>query len=218
MINLEKMNEFFAARVEGYDEHMLENVSGCKDAYIEISKYVPSKASKLLDLGCGTGLQLEHIFALKPQIRVTGIDLTQEMLDRLSYKYQGKNINLICGSYFDVELGQKEYDCAISFQTMHHFTKEKKLTLYKRLYESLNKGAVYVECDYMVNTQEEEDHFFSENERIRKEKGIPEDEFYHYDTPCTIENQRKILQMAGFSDIQLVFRVENTTILVAHKK
>lgn len=215
---MQKMIDFFASRVNGYDQHMLENVSGCKDAYIEISKYIPKGASKLLDLGCGTGLQLEYIFSKNPTISVTGIDLTKEMLDRLSDKYKGKNINLICGSYFDVELGLHEYDCAISFQTLHHFTKEKKLTLYKRLYESLNKGAVYVECDYMVNTQEEEDHFFSENQRIRQEKGIPTEEFYHYDTPCTIENQKNTLHMAGFSDIQIVFRVENTTILVAHKK
>lgn len=95
---MQKMNEFFAAGVNGYDEHILENVSGCKDAYIEISKHIPNEASKLLDLGCGTGLHLEHIFAKNPTISITGIDLTKEMLDRLLDKYKGKNINLICGS------------------------------------------------------------------------------------------------------------------------
>ncbi|WP_404989166.1 hypothetical protein [Clostridium culturomicium] len=30
---MEKMSDFFTARVEGYDEHMLTNVEGCKEAY-----------------------------------------------------------------------------------------------------------------------------------------------------------------------------------------
>lgn len=28
-MKLEKMNDFFAARIDGYDEHMLKNVEGC---------------------------------------------------------------------------------------------------------------------------------------------------------------------------------------------
>ena len=69
----------------------------------------------------------------------------------------------------------------------------------------------------MVETQEEENYYFSENIRIRKELNIAESEFYHYDTPCTIENQIGMLDSAGFQNIEKVFRMENTTILVAHK-
>jgi hypothetical protein len=69
----------------------------------------------------------------------------------------------------------------------------------------------------MVESQEEEDFYFAENTRIRNELGIPIDEFYHYDTPCTIFNQISMLKSAGFLNIVQVFRVENTTILVAHK-
>ena len=40
-MKLEKMNDFFAARIDGYDEHMLKNVEGCAAAYTELSKYLP---------------------------------------------------------------------------------------------------------------------------------------------------------------------------------
>ncbi|BCN32696.1 class I SAM-dependent methyltransferase [Anaeromicropila herbilytica] len=214
---MERMNEFFAARVEGYDEHMLSNVEGCKEAYIKLAELIPFDCKKLLDLGCGTGMELDGIFKRFADIHVTGIDLTQAMLDKLKEKYSNKNISLICGSYFDVDFGIGQYDCAISFQTMHHFSHEAKIGLYKRILDSLMDSGVYIECDYMVQNQEEEDFYYSENTRIRKEMNILENEFYHYDTPCTIDNQIAMLRNAGFQKVEKVFRIENTTILVAYK-
>ena len=216
MEKLEKMADFFASRVDMYDGHMMNDVLGCKEGYIKIAELVPSECRRLLDLGCGTGLELEKIFRKNPDLSVTGIDLCETMLDKLSEKYADKRINLICGDYFTVDFGS-DYNCAISFQTMHHFSKEKKAELYKKIYHALTDEGAYIECDYMVETQTEENHWFSENERIRIEQGIAENEFYHYDTPCTVENQIKLLKGAGFSSVEQVLRIENTTMLVARK-
>jgi SAM-dependent methyltransferase len=214
---MEKMSSFFTDRVDGYDEHMLTNVKGCKEGYIEMSKHVPTSCKYLLDLGCGTGLELDDILKTKPDIDITGIDLTQAMLNELKKKHPDKSIHLICGSYFDVPFGIDKYECTISFQTMHHFSHDLKIGLYKKIHQALTPSGVYIECDYMVESQEEEDFYFAENTRIRNELGIPIDEFYHYDTPCTIFNQISMLKSAGFLNVVQVFRVENTTILVAHK-
>lgn len=214
---LETMSDFFTARTEMYDEHMLSEVEGCKEGYIKMASLVPKDSETLLDLGCGTGLELEVIYSLFPRLKVTGIDLTKAMLDKLRDKFPYKDMSLICGDYFKTDFGKDTFDCAVSFQTMHHFTKDKKLGLYKRLWDSLKDGGVYIECDYMVLTQAEEDHWFSENERLRCEQGIVGDEFYHYDTPCSIDNQIALLKDAGFSEVTEVFRVENTTMLVAKK-
>ncbi len=214
---LESMSDFFTARTEEYDEHMLTEVEGCKEGYIKMASLIPLTCERLLDLGCGTGLELDEIFRLCPRIKVTGIDLTESMLQKLREKHKDKDMTLICGDYFTVPFDCGEFDCAVSFQTMHHFSHEKKLGLYRKIYESLSSGGMYIECDYMVLTQAEEDHWFSENERLRKEQGIDEEEFYHYDTPCTVDNQIVLLKSAGFSSVEQVFRKENTTMLVAKK-
>lgn len=214
---LETMSDFFTARTEMYDEHMLTEVEGCKEGYEKMASFVPDDTQTLLDLGCGTGLELEPVFTRIPRLKVMGIDLTKSMLDKLQEKFSNKDINLVCGDYFQVPLGVNAFDCAVSFQTMHHFPKDKKLSLYKRLWDSLKDGGVYIECDYMVLTQQEEDHWFSENEKLRKEQGIVGDEFYHYDTPCTVDNQIKLLKKAGFGSVEQVFRMENTTMLIAKK-
>lgn len=216
-MKLEEMSSFFTQRVESYDEHMLMNVSGCKEGYIKLAAAIPKTTKNLLDIGCGTGLELDEIFKQLPTIKVTGIDITQAMLDKLKAKHRDKNITLICGSYFDVKLLTNHYDCAVSFQTLHHFTHEKKLSLYKHLFEALSVGGMYIECDYMVTSQEEEDFYFSENERLRMEQGIPANEFYHYDTPCTIDNQISLLTKAQFKNIEIIFQEENTVMITAVK-
>lgn len=214
---MESMKEFFTARVQGYDAHMLEEVTGCREGYEKMAELVPEQTQSLLDLGCGTGLELEPIFQRFPGLQVTGIDLTQAMLVQLRAKFPHKNLTLIEGDYFSVELGKSRFDVAVSFQTMHHFSKEKKGELYRRIFQALKPGGVYMECDYMVETQEEEDFAFAENRRIRRELGIPEEAFYHYDTPCTIQNQQALLLQAGFSRSEMVWRKESTTLLFSQK-
>lgn len=216
MALLEKMDDFFTARVDMYDEHMINGVEGCREGYIKMAQLIPENCRSLLDLGCGTGLELEEIYRIHPDISVTGIDLCEAMLDKLKEKLDGKSINLICGDYFTADFGG-EFDCAVSFQTMHHFSHERKIALYKKIYDALTSDGIYIECDYMVQTEEEERHWFSENERLRREQGIGTDEFFHYDTPCSIENQLKLLKQAGFISVEKVMRIENTTMLVARK-
>lgn len=216
-MNMEEMSNFFTKRVVGYDEHMLTDVTGCKEAYIEMSKLIPHPCKSLLDLGCGTGLELDEILKRIPDVTITGIDLTQAMLDQLKLKYPDKSICLICGSYFDVPFGTDKYECAISSQTMHHFSYELKIGLYKKVHQALKAKGIYIECDYMLENQEEEDFYFAENARIRKKLNIADNEFYHYDTPCTIVNQIGMLKSAGFRNVDMVFRLGNTTILAAYK-
>ena len=212
---MEKMDAFFTVRIEGYDEQMLTNVIGCKEAYREMARLVPESSRALLDLGCGTGLELDEIFKRLPDIKVTGIDLTQAMLDKLTQKYPDKNITLSCASYFDADLGTDEYDCAVSFETLHHFSHEAKRGLYQNIFNALKENGLYIECDYMVEQQADEDFYYAENARIRKELNLPDNAFYHYDTPCTIQNQLKLLESAGFTKVREIFRMGNTTILTA---
>ena len=104
------MRDFFTVRVEGYDEHMLSNVGGCKEGYIKMAELVPESTETILDLGCGTGLELDEIFKRMPNLSVVGIDLTQAMLDRVAQKHYDKNIRLICGNYFCVDIGENAFD------------------------------------------------------------------------------------------------------------
>ncbi|MDR3125283.1 MAG: class I SAM-dependent methyltransferase [Endomicrobium sp.] len=137
------MDEFFTKRVKIYDEYML-NVDGCRQSYKKMASLIPPHTKNLLDLGCGTGLELDEIFKVYPDINVTGIDLTQAMLNEPKKKYPNKNLDLICDNYFNIDLGKRIFGVTISFETLHHFKHQQKLTIYKKIYESLiSTGAYY---------------------------------------------------------------------------
>jgi len=214
-VKLERMSDFFSKRLDGYEEHMLTD-SG-KKAYKKLAALVPSNTARILDLGCGTGLELDEIFKRLPSVSVVGIDMTQAMLDKLKQKHLDKDIQLICGNYFNVDLGENTFDTAISFQSMHHFSYVEKVGLYTKIRKALKSNGVYIECDYMVTEQSIEDELYAENARLRLDMNIPQGKFYHFDTPCTVDNQIAMLKQAGFSSADPVFRMENTTIIVAKK-
>lgn len=217
MKKLESMSAFFEARLNGYDEYMLNEVEGCREGYKLMAKLVPANAAALLDLGCGTGLELDALFALHPDIGVTAIDLTKAMLDRLAEKHPHRRLELICGDYFKTDFGKDRFDCAVSFETLHHFGREKKQGLYNRIHESLREGGCYIECDYTVETQAEEEFFFSEFARIKKAQGLDNNEFYHYDTPQTAENLIQMFITAGFKSAEKLLKIGGTTVILCKK-
>ena len=121
---LEKMDDFFTVRVDGYDEHMKRNIEGASSFYKFTASLLPTEnKANVLDLGCGTGLELEEYFSVNPKARVTGIDLTEAMLESLKAKFSDKEITTVCGSYFDVPFGIEVYDAAVSVESLHHFSK-----------------------------------------------------------------------------------------------
>ena len=73
---LEKMNDFFNGRVRGYEEHQLTAIAYAREFYPFTAECLPDKAgASVLDLGCGTGLELGYYFARNPAAKVTGIDM-----------------------------------------------------------------------------------------------------------------------------------------------
>ncbi|MCL2339367.1 MAG: class I SAM-dependent methyltransferase [Actinomycetia bacterium] len=167
---IEEMSDFFVARLDGYDAHMLQDIPGLAAGYEELARQLPANTQQLLDLGCGTGLELGPIFARCPDVRVTGIDLTQPMLDQLREKFADQPIQLICANYLEQDLGVASFDAAISFESLHHLLPAEKLALYRRVYQSLQPGGRFVEGDYMVATPAEEAFWLAESARLRSEQ------------------------------------------------
>lgn len=213
---LEKMSDFFEARLDGYDEHMLTNIDSASEFYPFTAEQLPLLPySRVLDLGCGTGLELQEYFRLNPTAKVTGIDLSRGMLAALKEKFPTKDIELICGSYFDVPLGVGLYDAAVSVESLHHFTKDEKLGLYKRLKEALKDGGYFVLTDYFAATEDEEVLHQKTLDRLKREQGITDGDFYHYDTPLSVEHEKEALLLAGFSAVKVLRSWGATSTLLA---
>jgi len=202
---LEKMSDFFEARLDGYDEHMMTNIECASEFYPFTAKMLPTITNcPILDLGCGTGLELEEYYLLCPSAKVTGIDLSQRMLSVLGKKLADKDITLIVGSYFDVPLGKDVFEAAVSVESLHHFTKEEKIPLYAKLHAALKENGYFILTDYFSLSDEEEKMHRQKLIALKAEQGIFDDEFYHYDTPLTVEHETEALFEAGFSNVEIL--------------
>lgn len=154
---LEKMSDFFENRVDGYDEHMKTDIESADKFYLFTAKCLPmGKSCNILDLGCGTGLELEEYYQLNPFAKITGIDLSKGMLSALKNKFTDKDITLVLGSYFDVPFGEDKFDAAVSVESLHHFTKEEKVPLYTKLNNALKSSGYFILTDYFALSDNEE--------------------------------------------------------------
>ncbi len=210
----EEMGEFFGRRIGNYEEHM----SAWAKHYKRVAELVPEGAKTLLDLGCGTGLELDRIFERLPDISVVGIDLSESMTAELLKKHGDKNVEIILDDYFSHDLGENRFDVAVSVESLHHFTQEKKVGLFAKVCRALKPGGVYIECDYIAGSEKVEKLAFSECRRRRLRDGVPEGEYVHFDTPLTLEHELDAMMRGGFERAELIEDIDGTPIIMARKR
>lgn len=199
------MGEFFDARRSTYEEHQLTSIDSAREFYPFTASCLPQTAdSVILDLGCGTGLELGYYFETVPTAKITGIDLAPGMLEALRGKFSDKSLTLIAGSYFDVPLEACAFDAAVSVESLHHFTKDEKIPLYRKVRNALKPGGYLILTDFFAASKEEERFRRGELLRLKREQGIQDDAFYHYDTPLTVEHEKEALLSAGFSSVTVL--------------
>lgn len=209
------MADFFNKRAAGYDNHMQENVSNYNEFYQKIAVDIPNtdQAVKILDIGCGTGIELEYIFQKAPQAQITCLDLSQEMLDKLKKKYQDKDkqITTIVDSYLNDNFTHNSFDYILSVMTVHHLKYKTKLQLYKNIYNALSAGGKYIEGDYIVSPNKEKK---SLQEYEEKTTNLTDADFgkYHIDIPFSLKTQKELFNKAGFKEFNLIYQKDEAAI------
>lgn len=211
---LEEMSDFFAKRLCDYEEHM----SAWEKSYRIFAETLPAECQKILDLGCGTGLELDKIWQKNPDIEVTGVDLCADMLDRLREKHRDKHLTTVCRDYFQYDFSHDKWDAVISFESLHHFLPERKKELYRKICHSLKRGGVFILGDYIACCDEEEELLRSVYLEKRKRSAIPDTCYVHFDIPLTLEHERELLQDAGFAIEKVMENPDNATIIIARGK
>jgi len=202
----QKQRNFFNEKIDTYDQ--------VHETFMETKKMLTEcldkDTMKVLDLGAGTGLELIHLFEMYPNATVTVVDISENMLDELAKRSFANQVTTICGDFFEVDFGEN-YDAVISTSALHHFKPEEKLTLYKKIFDCLKKGGLFINCDKISMDQKSQDDSFYELEHNI-------DNYKHIDTPLTIENEIKILEKVGFSDISAIVTDRSDYSLIKSRK
>ena len=192
-INLAERNEdmrsFFAEKASTYDE--VHGQPSLMDTKLTIPPVLPEDTKKLLDLGAGTGLELIAVFERFPDVKVTAIDITEEMLAELRKRPFASSVESICGDFFSVDFGNG-YDAVISSSALHHFDREEKARLYRKIFDALKPGGLFINADCIASSLEDEEFVFSEYRNNRAA-------YKHLDTPLYVGTEETLLREAGFT-------------------
>lgn len=211
---LEEMSDFFTKRLDDYEEHM----SVWEASYRLFAETLSSDCQKVLDLGCGTGLELDYIWQKNPDIEVTGVDLCNDMLAKLSEKHSDKHLITVCQDYFQYDLGSGKWDAVISFESLHHFLPERKEALYRNIYNGLKNGGMFLLGDYIACCDEEEELLRGVYLQKRRKSAIPDHYFVHFDIPLTLEHESQLLRNIGFIIEKVSEDPDGATIITARKE
>jgi len=204
------MAQFFNTRAPTYDEVHTGHISGGLATKDLIAQYLPEHTRDVLDLGCGTGLELPAIYARFPGARVVGIDLAEDMLALLRGRCAGFHVETLCMSYFDYEFPANRFDAVASVMSLHHFSPAQKLDLYARVRQTLRPGGVFLNCDYFIGSPLRERLYFRRLRRLGCEPGAA-----HFDTPLTARHEMRVLRQAGFERVRVVYANKNTKVVMA---
>lgn len=196
---IESTSEFFNSTAHLWDARFGSKYS---DLHKAVAKQIPktNEPISILDVGCGTGLELEFIFERAPNARITGLDQAPRMLAELRKKYADRiaQITLIETSCLQWPKGLSDFDYAISILVLHHFPPETKQQIHSNIKSSLKAEGIYIEGDQMVSPKIESQSLELFNQWVAK---LPDGNLgsWNYDIRLSVETNQRLHLDAGFS-------------------
>ncbi|MFW9818736.1 MAG: class I SAM-dependent methyltransferase, partial [Candidatus Thorarchaeota archaeon] len=121
----------------------------------EFATLLPENAH-ILDVGCGAGIPTSK-FLIKRGIRVTGIDLSNKMLDLA--RENVPNAEFIKMDMNKLKFNENTFDGIVSVYTLFHVPKKNHLRIFKKFFEILKPGGILL-INTGVSESEGESNFF----------------------------------------------------------
>lgn len=121
------------------------------------------------------------------------------------------------GFLFCIPFEKDAFDATVSVESLHHFTKEEKVHLYRKVWKAVTTNGYFILTDYFAKAEEEAVYLMCEFNRLKAEQEIQDKALYHFDTPLTIDYEIQALNEAGFSSVELLREWEATCTIKATK-
>ncbi len=182
----QNLKEFFDRKTVGYDDVHLAFMESKR----ALTEALPDGTAKVLDLGAGTGLELIPLVERFPDVRITAADISEDMLGTLMERPFAGQVTCVIGDFFETDFGSG-FDAMISTSALHHFAPEDKVRLYRKVYDALRPGGLFVNADKTATDPAAQEEDFRQ---------LAEDphRWPHMDTPLTVGAECTVLEQAGF--------------------
>jgi tRNA (cmo5U34)-methyltransferase len=184
---------------------------------------IPSRQRWVLDLGCGDGVIGHLLSGIDPEIRLSAVDGSAEMVEAARRRLAGVPFERLEVVTFQqiirrkVDLGL--YDFVVSSFAIHHVDREEKRALFQCIFNMLRAGACFMNIDVVLPvTPPHEEWYFDlwrewivrheqADDHSRSFANYPNEARHrsenHYDT---LAEQLEALTAAGFVGVECHYR------------
>lgn len=226
-MNTQKMKEQFDLIAQKYDNNRRCFIPCFDDYYkrsVSLLKYYKKELSRVVDLGAGTGLLTKEIYELYPDAHFTLVDIADEMLDVARQRFAGlSNFDYLSSDYIENFPAEKP-DLICSALSIHHLDAEEKIKLYSKIYAGLDAGGCFLNLDQFVSDSSVIDKMYSDwwmdyiqNSGISEEQMARGLERRALDKENSVETTVALLQEAGFSKVECMYRFMKFGVVLAIK-
>jgi tRNA (cmo5U34)-methyltransferase len=139
---------------EGYLESILEEVPGYLELQEETVRATGGlRATRILELGTGTGETARRVLAHHPDAHLVGIDSSRAMLEEAARALPDADLRL---SRLQDPLPEGPFDLVFSALAVHHLDPAGKADLFRRVAAVLAPGGSFVLADVVVPERPED--------------------------------------------------------------
>ena len=112
--------EFFDSMAADWDGHPEPEDASAKRAQF-VALATEGRPSRILDVGCGTGILVPDILVQCPSSTIVELDFAAEMIARNQAKHGQPNVLFVCSSIEEALLDPESFDAVLCFNTIPHF-------------------------------------------------------------------------------------------------
>ncbi|MEX0786998.1 MAG: class I SAM-dependent methyltransferase [Dehalococcoidia bacterium] len=216
----------FSAMAEDYDSIARRGMPVYDEMLNAVMACLVDGARDVVELGCGTGALTVRLAQRFPAAAITALDASPKMVDiargRLEAARAAERVTLRVGLFEEIDLAGGSCDLIASNMSVHHVLD--KQPVYTKLREALRSGGMLVLGDEVQSVLPHiEERFWNDwLEFARRPGGLTEpevaeiirhvDEIDYYET---LPRQIELLSLAGFREVDCVWRKLNYTVFVA---
>lgn len=144
--------EYFGSLVARYDSLIRRAVPRYDELLARTVEYMPPTATRVLELGCGTGNLTAAVAARYPAAELTIVDGSGEMLELARQRLGERPLVCVEARFEDLALEPGAYDLVTSSIALHHVVD--MAGLFRRLHGALRPGGHLVYADQMRGTSD----------------------------------------------------------------
>jgi tRNA (cmo5U34)-methyltransferase len=203
----------FDATAATYDRDRMRLIPAHEAFYAAALEKIPVDATRIVELGAGSGLFSAMLHAAFPTAHLHLIDFSQPMLD-LARQRLGESpyVTYVLADYF-VEPFLPECDAIVSSLSIHHLEDERKRDLFPLIFAALKPGGIFVNADHIAGPTPAlesvyQQHWLNEVRAGGATEQQITDSLYRQreDRRTPVEPQLAWMREAGFTDVDCWYK------------